>query len=160
MPRSLSPAASSDRLSVARCRSRGGERNGESRPIWPRFRSAPCGAKACRECSVHHTKSNTYDASGGALAALSPDRLRTTMAGQTIGESAYGAIRQDIIFGRLAPGQKLKLETLRVRYGVSVSTLREILSRLCSEGFVVAEGQRGFEVEPVSAEGFREVAGM
>jgi DNA-binding GntR family transcriptional regulator len=81
------------------------------------------------------------------------------MAG-TIGESAYGAIRQDIIFGRLAPGQKLKLETLRVRYGVSVSTLREILSRLCSEGFVVAEGQRGFEVEPVSAEGFRDVAGM
>jgi DNA-binding GntR family transcriptional regulator len=72
----------------------------------------------------------------------------------------YGRIRHDIIFGRLAPSQKLKLDALRARYGVSVSTLREILNRLCSEGLVVAEGQRGFEVEPISAEGFREVAAM
>jgi DNA-binding GntR family transcriptional regulator len=77
-----------------------------------------------------------------------------------IGEGVYRRIRQDIIFGRLAPSQKLKLDALRARYGASVSTLREILNRLCSEGFVVAEGQRGFEVEPVTAEGFREVAGM
>ena len=78
----------------------------------------------------------------------------------TIGEGVYRRLRQDIIFGRLAPGQKLKLEEMRVRYGASVSTLREILNRLCSEGFVLAEGQRGFEVEPLSAEGFREVAAM
>jgi DNA-binding GntR family transcriptional regulator len=81
-------------------------------------------------------------------------------AGDTIGERAYQDIRRDIIFGRLAPGQKLRLEALKTGYGVSVSTLREILNRLCSEGLVVAEGQRGFEVERVSAEGFREVAGM
>src|SRR4051812_21205052 len=84
----------------------------------------------------------------------------STPSGETVGESAYRAIRHDIIFGRLAPGQKLKLDALRTGYGVSVSTLREILNRLCSEGFVVAEGQRGFEVESVSAEGFREVAAM
>src|SRR6187431_2650059 len=83
-----------------------------------------------------------------------------SMAGETVGESAYNAIRRDIVFGRLAPRQKLKLETLRSGYGISVSTLREILNRLCSEGFVTAEGQRGFEVQPVSADGFREVAGM
>ena len=56
----------------------------------------------------------------------------------TIGESAYRRIRHDIIFGRLAPSHKLKLDTLRTSYGVSVSTLREILNRLCSEGFIVA----------------------
>ena len=78
----------------------------------------------------------------------------------TIGETVYRQIRQDIIFGRLLPSQKLKLETLRAKHNASVSTLREILNRLCSEGFVVAEGQRGFEVEPVSADGFREVAAM
>ena len=79
---------------------------------------------------------------------------------ETIGEEVYRRVRKDIIFGRLTPGQKLKLDVMRVRYGASVSTLREILNRLCSEGFVVAEGQRGFEVEPLSAEGFREVAAM
>jgi len=82
------------------------------------------------------------------------------VTGETIGESAYRQIKIDIVFGRLAPSQRLKLDTLRATYGVSISTLREILNRLCSEGFVVAEGQRGFEVAPVSVQGFREVAGM
>jgi DNA-binding GntR family transcriptional regulator len=86
--------------------------------------------------------------------------LEPSASPETIGESAYRRIRRDIIFGRLAPSQKLKLDVLRASYGASVSTLREILNRLCSEGFVIAEGQRGFEVEPVSPEGFREVGGM
>ena len=43
-------------------------------------------------------------------------------------------------------------------YGVSISTLREILNRLASEGFVVAEAQRGFEVAPVSIQNLRELA--
>ena len=42
----------------------------------------------------------------------------------TIGENAYRRIRSDIVFGRLAPGQKLKLERLRDTYGASISTLR------------------------------------
>ncbi|MGO7668283.1 GntR family transcriptional regulator, partial [Rhizobium ruizarguesonis] len=59
-------------------------------------------------------------------------------------------MRADIIFGRLAPGQKLKLESLKEYYETSISTLREVLNRLSSEGLVVAEGQKGFEVSPVS----------
>lgn len=78
----------------------------------------------------------------------------------SIGQVAYRRIRGDIIFGRLAPGQKLKLDVLREDYGASVSTLRELLSRLVSEGFVVAEGHRGFEVAPVSADNLRDVAAM
>ena len=69
-------------------------------------------------------------------------------------------IRSDIIFGRLAPGQKLKLDQLKKDYDVSVSTLREILNRLSSEGLVLAEGQRGFEVSPVSRENLKEIAAL
>jgi DNA-binding GntR family transcriptional regulator len=76
----------------------------------------------------------------------------------TVGDDGYRRIRSDIIFGRLQPDQKLRLEVLKERYGVSISTLREILSRLSSEGFVVAEGRRGFEVAPVSATDLRELA--
>jgi DNA-binding GntR family transcriptional regulator len=79
---------------------------------------------------------------------------------ETIGESAYGRIRGDIISGRLAPGQRLRLDKLRRTYGASVSTLREILSRLSSEGLVLAEGQRGFEVPPVSVENLKEIADL
>ena len=76
----------------------------------------------------------------------------------TVGESAYRKIRSDIVFGRLRPGRKLKLDRLKADYGASVSTLREILNRLHSERLVVAEGQKGFEVAPVSIANLREIA--
>lgn len=79
---------------------------------------------------------------------------------QTAGESAYGRIRADIITGVLPPGMKLKLEVLRRGYGASVSTLRETLSRLVSEKLVLAEGQRGFEVMPISVENLLDVAAL
>jgi GntR family carbon starvation induced transcriptional regulator len=77
---------------------------------------------------------------------------------EAIGDEGYRRIRGDIVFGRLRPGQKLKLEGLKEGYRVSVSTLREILSRLAAEGFVWAEGRRGFEVAPVSIENLKELA--
>jgi DNA-binding GntR family transcriptional regulator len=85
---------------------------------------------------------------------------RQGAATRTIGESAYSRIRSDIVFGILPPGRKLRLEKLKDEYGASVSTLREILNRLTSETLVVAEGQRGFEVAPVSAENLREIADL
>jgi DNA-binding GntR family transcriptional regulator len=81
-------------------------------------------------------------------------------ANETAGAATYKRIRADILFGRLAPGRKLKLELLRVDYQTSVSTLREILSRLASEKLVVAEGQRGFEVAPISAQNLKEIAAL
>ena len=76
----------------------------------------------------------------------------------TVGASTYDVLKRDIIFGQLAAGSKLKLDALRVRCGVSVSTLREALNRLASEGFVRAEVQRGFFVAPISKEDLIEVA--
>ena len=78
----------------------------------------------------------------------------------TAGESGYDRIRTDILFGRLAPGAKLRLDDLKSGYGVSVSTLREILSRLSSERLVVAEGQKGFQVAPVSIANLKEIAAL
>jgi len=78
----------------------------------------------------------------------------------SIADRAYDRIRGDIVFGHLAPGVRLRLDRLAEIYGASVSTLREILSRLSSEGLVIAEGQRGFRVSPISPEGFEDVAAM
>ena len=79
---------------------------------------------------------------------------------RTVGSSTYERIKRDIIFGRLAPGSKLKLDVLKDRYEASISTLRETLSRLASEGFVSAEEQRGFFVTPVSSEDMIEIANL
>ena len=78
----------------------------------------------------------------------------------TVGEASYRRIRADIIFGRLAPGQRLKLDRMKQDYGIGVSTVRELLNRLASDGLIVAEGMRGFEVAPVSAAEMSEIAAM
>lgn len=66
-------------------------------------------------------------------------------------------LRVAITRGEVAPGAKLRMEELREAFGVSLSPLREALSRLVAEGFVVAESQRGFRVAPVSSANLREV---
>lgn len=86
--------------------------------------------------------------------------LTRTSDYDSVSEKAYRQIRTDIVFGKLGPSEKLKLDRLREGYGASVGTLRELLNRLSSEGLVVAEGQRGFEVAPVSAENLREIADL
>ncbi|OYX40705.1 MAG: GntR family transcriptional regulator [Rhodobacterales bacterium 32-67-9] len=77
-----------------------------------------------------------------------------------VGHDVYEAIRRDIIFGRLDAGSRLRLERMKAEYGASVSTIREALSRLTTEGLVEAEGQRGFSVAPMSDENLREIADL
>lgn len=91
---------------------------------------------------------------------LSAEMLRDEADAGTAGEQAYDRIRADIVFGRLPPAQRLRLEKLRGDYGVGISTLREILNRLVPEGLVVAEGQRGFQVAPCSAGDLRDIAAL
>jgi GntR family carbon starvation induced transcriptional regulator len=52
--------------------------------------------------------------------------------------------------GQLLPGTKLKFHFLQETYGLNVGTLREGLARLTAEGLVIAQGQKGFTVSPVS----------
>jgi len=71
---------------------------------------------------------------------------------RTLIEQAYGQLRDDIIEGALAPGEKLRVEHLKARYGVGAGTLREAITRLVSDALAVAEGQRGFRVAPIAVE--------
>ena len=86
--------------------------------------------------------------------------LDEAQTAETVGEKTYRRIRADIVFGRLPPGERLTLDRMRDAYEASVSTLREMLNRLSSEGLIVAEGSRGFQVTPISAANLREVAAM
>lgn len=65
------------------------------------------------------------------ISRLSVDLIDTREAATgavSTGERAYRQIRSDILFGRLQPGEKLKLDRLKASYGASVSTLRELLN--------------------------------
>ncbi|MCH2559296.1 MAG: FCD domain-containing protein [Alcanivorax sp.] len=65
-------------------------------------------------------------------------------------DRAYLLLRADVISGRLKPGTKLRVEQLRADYDIGATPLREALSRLSADGFVISEGQRGFRVVPMS----------
>jgi GntR family transcriptional regulator, carbon starvation induced regulator len=77
--------------------------------------------------------------------------------GQTLSTTIAASLRAAIASGELAPGGKLRLDELRATFGVSLSPLREALSRLAAEGFVRMEDQRGYRVAPVSEQNLVEV---
>lgn len=89
-----------------------------------------------------------------AVAAMHDDGAKPF---RTLAELAYSRLRDDIVWGRLAPDEPLRSDELRRRYGLGVSPLREALSRLVVERLVIAQGQRGYRVAPVSPEEARDI---
>ncbi|WP_226801758.1 GntR family transcriptional regulator [Alkalilimnicola sp. S0819] len=75
----------------------------------------------------------------------------------TLSDQAYRRLKNDIVHGRLAPGTRLAVRQLSDSYEIGASPIREALHRLVGEGLVVAIGQRGFRVPPISLEDLHDV---
>ena len=73
-----------------------------------------------------------------------------TSTPRTLVERAYLGLRHDVVCGKLPPGERLRVEHLKDQYQVGAGTLREALSLLVSDALVTSEGQRGFQVAPIS----------
>jgi DNA-binding GntR family transcriptional regulator len=84
------------------------------------------------------------------MATLRKADTAADAAPRTLAERAYLGLRHDVVCGKLAPGERLRVEHLKDQYGVGAGTLREALSLLVSDALVTAEGQRGFRVAPIS----------
>jgi DNA-binding GntR family transcriptional regulator len=84
---------------------------------------------------------------------------RPENASQSLTEAAYEALRSDILACRVPPGAKLNINEICDALSVSLSAVREALSRLTAEGLVVAEPHRGFRAAPVSADDLRDLTG-
>lgn len=75
----------------------------------------------------------------------------------TLAARVYQQLRDDIVLGVLRPGQKLKLDSLKGRYDLGMTPLREALYRLSSSALVTVEERRGFTVASVSPAHLAEV---
>lgn len=64
----------------------------------------------------------------------------------TLSHELYQELRSAILGGELRPGQRLRVSALCKQYGVSLNVIREALSRLTGEGFVIATPKIGFMV--------------
>lgn len=75
----------------------------------------------------------------------------------SLADQAYRLLRNDLIRGIYEPGQPLRLEALKERYGFSFSPLREALTRLSRDQLVVLSAARGFRVATASCDEIRDV---
>ena len=80
--------------------------------------------------------------------------------GSSLTQDAYRRLRSDLLACRLRPGDKLKVDDLCQRLAVGSSAVREALSRLSSEGFIVLEPQRGFFVAPLALDELRDLTNV
>jgi len=87
-----------------------------------------------------------------------PEADDSVANGQTLTEQVLDRLRDDIVSGRLAASEKLRVQDLSERYGVGASPLREALSRLTADGLVENESNRGFRVASMSVADFLDVA--
>jgi DNA-binding GntR family transcriptional regulator len=69
---------------------------------------------------------------------------------RTLGVDVYEQIRDRILRGDFPPGTRLRPSTLGPEYTVSVSVVREALTRLSEQHLVVAEPNLGFAVPLLS----------
>jgi len=67
------------------------------------------------------------------------------------------SLRDELLNGTFRPGQQLRLNQLSQQFHVSLSPLREALSRLAAEGLVIAQDQRGYQAAPVSVRNHQEI---
>jgi len=76
---------------------------------------------------------------------------------QTLVNYCYKKLRDSIIHGDFAPGEKLQISKLRAILSVGPTPIREALSRLTSSGLIYAEDNKGFRVKSVSEEEIRDI---
>ncbi len=83
-----------------------------------------------------------------------------TSVAQSTTQRAYLALRDAILSGEIAPGEKLKVETLKNTYSTGASPVREALSLLTSDQLVERRDQRGFRVAQASKDQFEEILNL
>jgi DNA-binding GntR family transcriptional regulator len=72
-------------------------------------------------------------------------------------EQVAAQVRSDILTGHLQPGEALPLGPLRAEYGVSLSVVREALTRLTAQGLVTSKSHHGFSVTLFSDDDLQEL---
>ncbi len=79
------------------------------------------------------------------------------VSAETLASMVYSRVRSDIVNGSLGPGEKLRIDSLALRYEVGASPIREALSRLSADGLVARKDQKGFRVMPADTDDLEEL---
>lgn len=72
--------------------------------------------------------------------------------GSSLVEDVQAELRKEILLGARAPGERLLVQPLSKRLQVSLSVVREALTRLAEQGLVRSMPQFGYTVTPLSTD--------
>jgi DNA-binding GntR family transcriptional regulator len=73
----------------------------------------------------------------------------------TLRQQIADALRDEVLAGRLQPGQEFTVKEIAEQYGVSATPVREALVDLSAQGLLDAVQHRGFEVRAYSPDDYR-----
>jgi DNA-binding GntR family transcriptional regulator len=73
----------------------------------------------------------------------------------TLRQQIADALRDEVLAGRLQPGQEFTVKEIAEQYGVSATPVREALVDLSAQGLLEADQHRGFHVREYSAADYR-----
>src|SRR5947209_10403977 len=76
---------------------------------------------------------------------------------QSMREQITNRLREDILSGRLAEGERLHEAKLAKRFGVSRGPIREVLAQLTHEGLLEAKPNCGVKVAASDSESVRDL---
>ena len=78
-----------------------------------------------------------------------------TVTRSTLRQQIADALRDEVLAGRLQPGQEFTVKEIAEQYGVSATPVREALVDLSAQGLLEADQHRGFHVHEYSLDDFR-----
>ncbi|WP_112466602.1 GntR family transcriptional regulator [Streptomyces triticisoli] len=73
----------------------------------------------------------------------------------TLRQQIADALRDEVLAGRLQPGQECTVKEIAEQYGVSATPVREALVDLSAQGLLEADQHRGFRVREYSLDNLR-----
>ncbi|MCW5252300.1 GntR family transcriptional regulator [Streptomyces sp. SHP 1-2] len=84
-----------------------------------------------------------------------PGTSGSAVTRSTLRQQLADALRDEVLAGRLQPGQAFTVREIADQYGVSATPVREALVDLSAQGLLDADHHRGFRVHEYSVEDFR-----
>jgi DNA-binding GntR family transcriptional regulator len=84
-----------------------------------------------------------------------PGSTKGAVTRSTLRQQIADALRDEVLAGRLQPGQEFTVKEIADQYGVSATPVREALVDLSAQGLLDADQHRGFRVHEYSADDFR-----
>jgi DNA-binding GntR family transcriptional regulator len=79
---------------------------------------------------------------------------------RTLARTVFNRLRADILAGCYEPGARLSPRVLATEANVSMSVVREALTRLAEQGLVLAEPQLGFSVVKLDMDDVRDISAL